>query len=74
MMFYYLPKFLVKLILFIAEHSKKLPTVLATPFRLIAIGIKGIVLALYYSGISDDRNLGRHIQNTIQWKIKILHD
>jgi len=46
-----LPTFLVRVLFWLTEQHTKLPEPVAAPFRLANLGLRGVVLSLYYSDI-----------------------
>jgi aldehyde dehydrogenase (NAD+) len=65
-LFAILPRWLVAGILHLSEASEKLPAFLRTPMRLINIGVKGVVLTLYYSDVGPEPR----IFPIIEWDAK----
>lgn len=49
--FRFLPRFVVRGILWLTEQQRSVPEPLATPLRLINLGIKGVIMTLYYSDV-----------------------
>ena len=49
--FRFLPGFAIAAILWVAQHDKHFPSVLGAACRMINIGIKGVVMSLYYSDL-----------------------
>lgn len=61
-----LPSGVVSLLLRLAAKADRFPRVLATQFRKLNIGIKGVVMTLYYSDATTDKR----IHGTIGWDTK----
>lgn len=61
------PKWCIRLILKLCEFEQKLPQSIGTPFRLIQLGLKGVIFTLYYSGIDDQEGHGKRIHKLIGW-------
>jgi len=68
-LFAYLPKPLVYLILALAQLDRSLPGPLAAPLRMINIGMKGVVMTLYYSDLGEQRP---SVLERIKWDAKIV--
>lgn len=49
----FLPRFAIAAILFVAQRDKHFPSFLGAACRMINIGIKGVVMTLYYSDLGD---------------------
>ena len=47
---YYAPVTVIRWIVSCADHAERFPNLLAIQFRKLNIGIKGVVVSLYYSG------------------------
>ena len=56
-----LPDFLIRFILWITLFDNLVPNFLATPFRQIQIGIKGLVYTLYYSDLTPQSTVHKEI-------------
>lgn len=56
-LFALLPRPLVKALLSLAANANRLPEFLAGPFREFNLGVKGVVMSLYYSDLSMDRKI-----------------
>ena len=65
--FAYLPVFLVRFILDLAEKSQKCPNFMGAPLRLIQMGVKGVVFTLYYSDLDEDGK----IHQQLNWNTNI---
>lgn len=61
------PKWCIRLILKLCELERRLPLSLGTPFRLIQLGLKGVIFTLYYSGLEDHEGHGKRIHQLIGW-------
>ncbi|MEK7355469.1 MAG: aldehyde dehydrogenase family protein, partial [Bdellovibrionota bacterium] len=56
-LFAILPRPLVKVVLSLAANANRLPGWLAPPFRELNLGVKGVVMSLYYSDVTMDRKI-----------------
>ncbi|MES2962312.1 MAG: aldehyde dehydrogenase family protein [Bdellovibrionota bacterium] len=56
-LFAILPRPFVKGLLWLAANANRLPSFLAPPFRELNLGVKGVVMSLYYSDVSMDRKI-----------------
>lgn len=63
-----LPGALVRAIFWLTEQHPRLPAAIAGPFRLANIGIKGVVMTLYYSDVGD----GPSIYERIGWDATVV--
>jgi hypothetical protein len=63
-----LPAALVRAIMTLTEQQRSLPSFLGTPCRLVNIGIKGVVMSLYYSDLGD----GPSIHALLDYDAKVV--
>lgn len=63
-----LPSFVVRALFWLTEHHTKLPEIIAAPFRMANLGLRGVVLSLYYSDIGE----GSSIFETMGWDPEIV--
>jgi hypothetical protein len=63
-----LPSALVRAIMALTEQQRYLPSFLGTPCRLVNIGIKGVVMSLYYSDLGS----GPSIHALLDYDAKIV--
>lgn len=60
-LFSYMPSPLIRGLLSIADRADSLPSLIAPPFRLINVGVKGVIYTLYYSDLTASRSLRREL-------------
>ena len=63
-----LPKFVLRGIIALTDKHRLFPDVIGAALRMINIGIKGLVMTLYYSDIGD----GVSIYELIRWDAKVV--
>jgi acyl-CoA reductase-like NAD-dependent aldehyde dehydrogenase len=63
-----LPRPAVRAIVWLADHHRSAPEPFAVVLRLMNIGVKGVVMTLYYSGI-DDADV---VHERIGWDAKVV--
>lgn len=68
------PKFLVKLLMKTVDQYQKIPEIFQTPFRLLYIGLKGLVLTLYYSDLDRVGTARGEVLNKLQWNPTMEND
>ncbi len=61
------PIWKIRLLVSLCDIHRFLPQFLGTPFRLLNLGLKGIIFTLYYSGLEDKEGHGARILKTIGW-------
>jgi acyl-CoA reductase-like NAD-dependent aldehyde dehydrogenase len=66
-LFAILPRPFVKGLLLLAANANRLPSFIAPPFRELNLGVKGVVMSLYYSDVSMDRK----IQGAVGYDTKV---
>ena len=64
----YLPKFLIKGLLYLIETGSKWNGKFGAPFRMISIALKGLVFTIYYSDMTEEKV----IFEKIGWDAKIV--
>jgi acyl-CoA reductase-like NAD-dependent aldehyde dehydrogenase len=69
-LFSYLPAFLIRFILRLAEKNQNYPNIIGTPLRLIQMGVKGVIFTLYYSDLDDNGE----IHKNLNWNTEIKMD
>ncbi len=67
-LFHFLPRFVVHGLLALTERHARFPNAIGAVLRMINIGVKGVVMTLYYS----DVGAGASIYDTIGWDAKIV--
>lgn len=71
-----LPKSAIKLLFWLCDHQAVMPSFLGAVFRMIDLGVKGVIFTLYYSNIDDAKGDGSkifknmHYHATINTQIK----
>lgn len=65
--FSFTPKWKIRLIINLCDLQKYLPHFMATPLRMVKLGLKGVIFTLYYSGLEDKEGYGKRIQKIIGW-------
>jgi aldehyde dehydrogenase (NAD+) len=63
--FRFLPAFAIRAILRLADHQAAFPDPIGTGLRMVGIGVKGVVMTLYYSGLDG------HVLPAIGWDAKV---
>lgn len=67
-LFRYLPKLVLRGIMALTDQHRRFPDVIGGPLRMINIAIKGLVMTLYYSDLTE----GVSIYQLIRWDAKIV--
>ena len=67
-LFAFMPSFFIRWIVLLSEKNAIFPDLIGAPLRMIQLGLKGLVLTLYYSNIEDSQKLGRKIMEGIKWQ------
>jgi hypothetical protein len=66
--FRFLPKLAIRAIMALTEYHRFFPGPLGAAFRLINIGVKGVVMSLYYSDVRE----GTSIHQVLGWDAKVV--
>lgn len=66
-----LPGFIVHGILALTSRARGLPGVLGAPFRMLELGVKGVVMSLYYSDLHDTRYDGKPVFEIIRYDVRV---
>ena len=67
-LFRLLPRFAVKGLMWMASRHRGCPELLASALRMLTIGVKGMVVTLYYSDVGESPS----IHQIIQWDAKVV--
>lgn len=67
-LFRFVPGVFLRALLRLTDRHAAFPAPLATGLHMIGIGVKGVVMTLYYSGVDDDRT----ILPAIKWDAKVV--
>src|SRR6185436_20747004 len=67
-MFRFLPRFAVRAVVGLTERQHSFPEPVAGVLRLVNLGIKGVVMTLYYSGIDE----GDRVHRALHWDAKVV--
>lgn len=67
-LFRFLPSFAVKGLMWMASRHRRCPELVAGALRMLTIGVKGMVVTLYYSDIGE----GPSIHQVIGWDAKVV--
>jgi hypothetical protein len=68
--FAFLPKFKIRWIMLLVEAGAKWPSFFGAAFRMLQIGLKGLVFTLYYADFTENKS----IHKQIKWDAKIIMD
>ncbi len=66
--FAFMPSFVIRWIVLLSEKNAAFPDVIGAPLRMIQLGLKGLILTLYYSNIDDPQKTGMKIMEGIKWQ------
>ena len=74
--FRYAPRWMIRLLMNACMHSDRLPDFIGAALRTTELGIKGLVMSLYYSGLTGGGYAGANIFEIIGWDAKLVmpHD
>ena len=70
--FRWAPKWTIYLILTACNYSKRFPGFLGAGFRMLEIGIKGVIFSPYYSNLTSSDYPGPKVYDIIGWNPKIV--
>ena len=70
--FRYTPRWTIRLLLNACGRNDRLPGFLGSALRTIELGIKGLVMSLYYSNLSGDAYEGKNVFKIIGWDAKLV--
>ena len=74
LVFNYLPTVMLRWILQLIDKTEQMPSFIAPLFRTLNIGIKGVVLSLYYSGYSRVTYQGPSALDAIDYQVHCAPD
>ncbi|MCO4792820.1 MAG: aldehyde dehydrogenase family protein [Bacteriovoracaceae bacterium] len=69
--FAFTPSFLIKWVVLLSEKNAQFPDFIGAPLRMIQLGLKGIILTLYYSNLDDQNQYGEKIMKEINWSTTV---
>ena len=68
----YAPKWLIRILMTACSKNDRFPGFIGTALRTIDIGIKGLVMSLYYSNLTGDAYRERTVFDIIDWNAKLI--
>src|SRR4029434_8487261 len=66
--FRFVPSILLRGLLRLTDRHRAFPEPIAAALRMVGVGVKGVVMTLYYSGIDEQRRILR----AIKWDAKVV--
>jgi acyl-CoA reductase-like NAD-dependent aldehyde dehydrogenase len=66
--FRFLPRFAIRGMLWLTEKEESFPDPIAAALRMMNIGVKGVVMTLYYSGVDE----GGRVHRGLRWDAKVV--
>ncbi|MBU0972030.1 MAG: aldehyde dehydrogenase family protein [Proteobacteria bacterium] len=70
--FRWMPKWKIKLILKLCNHSSRLPSFIGAGLRMLEIGLKGATLSPYYANLTAPGYDGNKVYDVIGWHPKMV--
>lgn len=70
----YLPRWVIHMMLQLTNKTEQMPALIAPPFRMLNIGLKGVIFSLYYSGYHRDTWQGRQVHEVIDYQVHCAPD
>lgn len=67
----YFPNIGLRTLLWLVSRASRLPSALGAPFRLMELGLKGLVMSLYYSNKTSPDYTGRRPFDVIGFALRI---
>ncbi len=67
--FNYLPRFAIRFLLNILDQTEKMPKLVAGPFRLLNLSLRGVVYSLYYSNHTSTHFQGDKVYDVIDFDV-----
>ena len=74
LVFNFLPVFVLRWVLQLVDKAEQMPSFIAPIFRTLNIGVKGVVLSLYYSGYSRVTYQGKSALDAIDYEVHCAPD
>lgn len=71
-LFAFTPTCFIKWIVLLSEKNAAFPDLIGAPLRMIQLGLKGLILTLYYSNIDDINGTGKKIMEGIKWQTGVV--
>jgi acyl-CoA reductase-like NAD-dependent aldehyde dehydrogenase len=75
-MFRYSPRWMIRLLMTACAKNDRFPGFLGSTLRTVEVGIKGVVMSLYYSNLTGEAYQGEKVFDIIGWDAKLVmsHD
>ena len=70
--FRYAPKWAIRLLMTLCLKNERFPGFMGAALRTVDLGIKGLVMSLYYSNLPGDAYQGKKIFEIIGWDAKLI--
>ena len=67
----FFPAFLMRALMRFLEFSPSVPGPLGAPLRLIRLGMRGLVMSLYYSGFAGKQYVGKTPLEVLEYKVEV---
>ncbi|OUS31261.1 hypothetical protein A9Q99_04500 [Gammaproteobacteria bacterium 45_16_T64] len=67
--FNYAPTSLITLILWLANNAERMPGLIAPPFRMLNISLRGVIYSLYYSNKTHSSYTGPLVHDVIDYNV-----
>lgn len=74
LVFCYLPSIVISLILSIADKAERMPRLIAPPFRMLNISLRGVIFSLYYSDLTASSYTGPSPHEAIDYQVSCKPD
>lgn len=65
----WMPDWALRALLNLIERRERLPNLLAAPLRLLNLGLKGVLLSLYYSGLPGPYSQGPSVLDIMEYQL-----
>jgi len=74
LLFKYMPTAFISLILWLADNAESMPKLIAPPFRMLNISLRGVVFSLYYSNQTSSSYTGPMVHDVIDYNVTCTPD
>lgn len=74
LVFHFMPTLLITLMLWFANNTEKMPKLIAPPFRMLNVSLRGVIFSLYYSNKTSSSYMGPKAHEVIDYNVSCKPD
>lgn len=74
LLFRYMPTLFITALLWLADNAEAMPNLIAPPFRMLNISLRGVIFSLYYSNQTSSSYTGPKVHEVIDFNVTCKPD